>query len=206
MIPLLPADSSTPPVRAGKCLGWAGGICFLSAELCSRPGPSSGLGLGAGPADVFSAESLVFPIRLEPPPAPWQHCQSPHSHMEPQRDALSPQEAARGLGHFPTLAFVPAWAPGCSSRWRCDPKAARGWPISLLVLWSLIWGVLGHEQFLQLRDRDTEGGGVPHSGALAVPLSLPLSPLCQAGELIPVCREGPGPALVPLLLLFQGVS
>lgn len=112
--------------------------------------PPPGRGSEWAPTDVFSAESLVFPIRpagpcarLEPPPAPWQHCQSPHSHMEPQRDPLSPQEAAQGLGHFPTLAFVPAWAPGCSSRGRCDPKAAPGWPRSLPVLWRLIWVLWG---------------------------------------------------------------
>lgn len=95
--PLLPADSSPPPARAGKCLGWAGGSCFLWAgrgqPLCSLPR-----------ADVFSAESLVFPIPpagpcagLEPPPAPGQHCRSPHGHMGPQRDPLSPREAAQGL-------------------------------------------------------------------------------------------------------------
>lgn len=179
----------------------------LGRERAAALVPPLGWGSERGPADVFSAESRVFPIRpagpcarLEPRPAPWQHCQSPHGDMEPQRDLLSPQGAAQGLGHFPTLAFVPAWAPGCSSRGRCDPKAAHGWPIPLPVLWHLIWVLWGTSS------SSSSGAGRQRGAGSCTAEPCPCSLCSQAGVLIPVCRDRPGTVLVPLLLLFQGVS
>lgn len=145
--PLLPAALSAPPDSNGKCLGWAGSICFLSHGACDRFSAAFSLQEGRGSARGMSRCLLTgfpgcfpsilgcFPSQGFPLPC-GRTARAPFHQGRPRHPAEPQGEGQRDLCHPGKLwRSSAAFLHGSCG----DTVPGHPWmPSALYELWHLV--------------------------------------------------------------------